>query len=284
MLQISERLEDKPVRVPLPENAKGSKHVVAGPGAAWFQFDDRLVRIGLDASSIVVKLPLYRVDAKFAGCFEGQHDKYPCEFVSGRDRLLFGASDGGCYVKEPITHEFRVSGTHRPDQPGTYALSSVGPNGQVRAQVHRGEVATKWEWFWSRKSPSNPTIFPEDWGVVRTRYRSSEGFVNLAERSNGDILLFTARPNAVWRLNHTLKKERWKESIDDVYMDGVVSPPWTRGLLTTFAGRIFVLNDDGSGDRTAYYGDNDAMKREDFGPIRVAVGQSRNGEWLIVNY
>jgi hypothetical protein len=121
-------------------------------------------------------------------------------------------------------------------------------------------------------------------GLVRTRHKGGEHFVSASERANGDILLFTADPEAVSRLNHSLKGS-WNESIGDLTNDDVVSPSWTRGVLVTSGGTDFtVFEEGGTGMRKAYYSDQVAMSRPVGVRRKVAVGQSRDGNWLLVSY
>jgi hypothetical protein len=279
LIQVSVPREEPPLRLALPDGVKASKNVVAGPHGAWFELKDRLVHVGFDGHNAAIKLPVFEVAPQFARCRPDQTEQFPCEYVG--ERSLHATIDGGCIVIESVVHDFRVPNSYHIDHAGTYVLSALSSTGKLRAQSARGEVKSKWEWFWSesRGSKNSP-----DFGLVRTRHEGTEGMTHVAERSNGDLLLFTVEPNAIWRLDRSLRKS-WKESAPEISSDDVVSPPWSRGILATLGGSsFFVVDDNGSHLRKATYFDAAAMDRPPGVATKIAVGQSRNGEWLIVNY
>ena len=279
LIRVAVPRDEPPLRVALPDGVKTRKNVVAGPQGAWFELKDRLVRVGFDGHSGAVKLPLFEVAPQFARCRPDQSERFPCEYVG--ERRLLATIDGGCVVIESVVHDFQVPHSYHIDHAGTYVLSSLGSTGNLRAQSARGEVKSKWEWFWSESRGSRNS---SDFGLVRTRHEGTEGMTQVTERANGDLLLFTVEPKAVWRLDRSLKKI-WKESVPEISADDVVSPAWSRGILATLGGSSFyVVDDNGDHYRKAFYDDAVAMDRPPGVATKIAVGQSRNGEWLIVNY
>ncbi len=88
----------------------------------------------------------------------------------------------------------------------------------------------------------------------------------------------------VWRFDRSMK-ERWTTSVGDLSPAEQVSPPWSQGILFTLTHRLLVMDDNRRNQQVAYFHDEVAIKRAMESPVsRVAIGQSRNGEWLIVNY
>ncbi len=278
LIQVAVARDEPPLRVALPDAVKTSKSVVAGPRGAWFESKDQLVRVGLDGRSTAIKLPLFKVPAQFARCRPDQVEQFPCQYVG--ERSLLATMDGGCVVTEDVVYDFRVSNSYQIDHPGTYVLSLLSATGQVRAQSARGEVKSRWEWFWSE---SRGSMNSPNFGLVRTRHEGTERVTELAERANGDFLLFTGGPKAL-RLDRSFKV-LWKESTPEISADDVISPPWTRGIMVSLGGSsFFVINENGDHLRKAYYDDAVAMDRPPGVATKIAIGQSRNGEWLIVNY
>jgi hypothetical protein len=189
-------------------------------------------------------------------------------------------SDGSIVAFEGVVHYFSIPNSHRADEPVVQVVTFLSTSGQTQRQLINGKIASYREWFWKE---SAGTYGGFDFGLVRTRHESrGEGYTGFSEYANGDYLFWSSK--RVWRFDRSMK-ERWTTSVGDLSPAEQVSPPWSRGILFTLAHRLLVMDDNGRNQQVAYFHDEVAIKRAMESPVsRVAIGQSRNGEWLIVNY
>jgi hypothetical protein len=263
-------------RRPLASSLQGLKKAEASSRGAWLLFDDRIVYVPLEGPAMTMALPL--VKARATDCRPNE----PCGRVASH-RDLYALPDEACIVTESLVSEYSVKGqAHAPDQVRLSVLSLLGSDAQIMAQSPVGQVSAKKEWFWSRQSPSNPTIVPDEMGLVRTRHEGGPGISSVGARGNGDIIVMTDDRNVV-RLDRKLD-ESWRQSIQSPGR-AELSPAWTKDILVANAGSAFTeISEDGKRSRKGYYEDAAADSRFHGRFPRTAIGQTSAGGWIIVNY
>lgn len=270
------------VRHALPDTVKGGKQVSIGPAGAWFGAGAKLIHVGLDGrTSVSIDLPLVKdVPPQPEGVRPGTPGpgQGPWRFLG--ERRLVALADGGVVVVETVDHVFQIKQSDC-DVVSIPTFTAVAPDGKVRGRMSLGEVETTSDWFWSERSPSNPSWLPERMGLRRTRHTGGEYLVGLGPKGASDLLVLSGKTK-LQRFDATLKKV-WSTSLKDSGID-VLSPSWTRGVAYHRYGRLYTLGDNGKESRWSDYFDAAAMTRPARVAIQVAVGQTPAGEWLIVNY
>jgi hypothetical protein len=257
------------VRVPVG-SPPGDTPVAASPHGAWFAFPERLVYFGLDGQRLSKARPV-GVPPEMEGGFAG----------------LFATDRDTCVLAEQKVTYHPVSGRHgKPDRTFEVALSLVGPGGDVLAQTVRGELTTRWDWFWSEGSTAGP--MPRGAGIFRTRYHGSVHIEAFAERADGGFVLVTREDVGRDELRHQVVAldrglhESWAVAYGGTDAWGRL-PPWSRGiLLRSGVAEVRSYEQTSGAEQVAYL-----RYPPDVDPLDVmgtALGCDGKGGWIVVSY
>lgn len=239
---------------------------------AWVAYAHRVVHVALEGEAAEVTLPL----GSTAEACRGESEK-DCRARIGVSGLV-ASDDGSCLVVEEIEVWHAVSGVPSGDTTSTLALALVDGAGKVQARGEVGKARREREWFWREKLPSNPTPFPSDFGLVRTRYHGESHLSSLDVLANGDFLL-GGWPEAVFRLDRGLRV-LWGTGVP---VPEVMGEGRNGELLLRIGqhGRWYLL-DAGGKDRTpeaASYPEPEGRAR-----ARGALRQDGDGTWVFVSW
>jgi hypothetical protein len=168
--------------------------------------------------------------------------------------------------------------------------------GAIIAQKARSWTATKREWFWSVRVSGNPGIFPNDWGLVRTRHETEWLPAGKLLDSRGNDFLFVSdttddtTETVVRRVDRRLETQ-WRRSLQPALADVSVelSPTWTSSLLLHDfrCARFSSISDAGRDRKEEVFLIREIaheQERTRYKHPRFAIGQSSEGDWLLIAY
>jgi hypothetical protein len=179
------------------------------------------------------------------------------------------------------------------DAPGLFdevlpsTATVLDTKGATVAQRPLSWMKTKWEWLWSKgRSPQDPTGLPRWGGLVRTRYETDWNSLGLPVGARGGDLLFL-RGQVLVRVDRQLGT-LWKKTLGDV-APPVTSPPWASHILlhNSVCYHFASISDRGSDRQAQTINIADlAMElwKNDYKRPRFAIGQSSEGDWLLIAY
>jgi hypothetical protein len=171
----------------------------------------------------------------------------------------------------------------------------LAPDGKVVLQRAVSWVKKYREWFWRGPSSASPIPSPAEIGLVRARHRCDGlGFDGIFAVHGRDFFASHATSGgslSFRRLN--LKMEAvWTRDID-VWAPLVVSPSWAQPILIhdSHFGHFVTMNDRGrSINHRVIYPSEDCpdidedQARTNFKRPRFVIGQTPEGEWLLIGY
>lgn len=238
---------------------------------AWIALPERLVLAGLDGKDVIVLAPI--------GVSCAMVPQVPDKECQERIHALglVATEKGECLLAEDLTIWHKIKGG-RYDHTEQLFLSLLSRSGEVRATRKFGETSTQKEWFWVERGSQNPTPFPEDFGLVRTRYNGKTVLREMAERREGGFVLAlgeAGRGEIVRRLEADLK-DRWRAPY--IARWGTISASWTRGVLIfNEAMSISLFDEAGAKGEGHVEQQPDSKPRRD----RTAIGQTPRGNWIV---
>ncbi len=263
------------------------------PTGLWVISDKAVSYFALDGHQPVEKArPLVAVDKPRCPDSSGEA-KQPCStgLQFGQTRAI--ASETGDLLLVEVFKEIYPYG----NVPGLFdevwpsAASVLDATGAIVVQKALSWMKNKREWFWTLGG-SPQSGGPADWGLVRTRYETERAPASLPFASRGSDFLFwkisDERDDTVlFRTNRGLETV-WKRKLAD-FGGEIVSPSWTSQVL---------LHDNGCRKFSSVTGHGTIiteskleireilleLQRTKFQRPRFAIGQSTEGDWLLIAY
>jgi hypothetical protein len=280
---------------PLRRRAVGypfTKHTIyrLGPSGLWVMNANETIYLGIDGSSPVVRpRPLTLV--KLPPCPSAG----PCtEGLVPQNTEAAVADSGDLLIIETFFESYpfhNESGMRDKAWPSTATV--LDTKGTIIAQKALSWTVTKREWFWSVRVSGNSGIFPNDWGLVRTRHETEWLPAGKLLDSRGNDFLFVSgatddgMETVVRRVNRRLDNV-WKRTFQpDVA--AVLSPTWTSSILLhdSLCFRFSSFTDRGREKREEAITILDIaheQERTHYKHPRFAIGQSTEGDWLLIAY
>jgi hypothetical protein len=174
-----------------------------------------------------------------------------------------------------------------PDQVWPSVVTILDPHGSIIVQKRCSGMKTKWEWFWSEGTGSQNRIGIGRGGLVRTRYVTDGMEVGRFFASRGTDFLFTSGSDETVIQRRDRKFDLlWKRSLQDGRV--FVSPSWTSSILLYNSGcRFSSISDRGGRKVEATVPIRDIFLEQDATRgkrPRFAIGQSSEGDWLLIAY
>ncbi len=267
----------------------------SSPTGLWVVSDKVVSYFDLDGRESVEKSrPLAAIDKP--RCPDSAGDaKQPCSCGLQLDQTGAIASEAGDLLLIEAFKEIypygNVPGLFDEVWPSTATV--LDTRGAVVVQKALSWMNTKREWFWSKgKSPQDPTGIPRWGGLVRTRYETERAPTSLPFASRGSDFLFwkisDERDDTVlFRTNRGLETV-WKRKLAD-FGGEVVAPTWAAQVLfhdnscrkfssVTEHGNIIAENKVEIREILLQ------LQRTKFKRPRFAIGQSSEGDWLLIAY
>jgi len=264
-----------------------------GPDGLWVVDEKSLYHFLLDGSPPqVLALPLDRnrkgnlcpKDMPSAPCYLAENTRM---YVSQRGDLL---------IIEMFQEQYPYKGSPgRYDQVFPSTATVLDAAGKVVAQKPLSTVKEKWQWFWTEGSRGgNPVGTPSDIGVVRTRHETKWMPASEPLDAHGNDFLFTSGSDegtdesTVRSMNRKLETN-WKVSFRN-FAHFITSADWARPLLIHDERcYLFVsIGDSGRKQKDLVVYGIDGIQQERFRTHfkrpRFAIGQSTEGDWLLIAY
>jgi hypothetical protein len=219
--------------------------------------------------------------------------RQPCSAGLQLDQTRAIASEAGDLVLVEVFKEIYpyedVPGLFDVILPSTATV--LDTKGTMVVQKAISWMNTKREWFWSKgKSPQDPTGIPRWGGLVRTRYDTdglSLGHPTAARE--GDFLFLSrgSKDTVLSRLDRSLNT-LWKRSLGGL-SPSVVAPPWASPFILhdNLCRKFATIKDNGSNKQEQTIEMPDLARelwKNDFKRPRFAIGQSSEGDWLLIAY
>lgn len=257
-----------------------ARAVEPGETGAWLAYVDsaegaplkgRLVYAPLEGEEVTRPLPV--MSPPSAAC-EKEYPGRECPWTAQFQGLV-PTETGGCVVAEGLVFYHAVGGANETRQ---LVLTELDAQGGTRAARTLGEATSSLEWFGSRSSPGNFSIFPGKMFLVRRSYHGYTAFLNASTKDPGDLLVLVTG-TYLKRLGSSLE-ERWSRFVQPG-ASPALSPAWARGVFL-FSGDVFVqaFDEGGGAERVAPF------QPEGYRPstLHNVVGQTAAGEWLLASY
>jgi len=267
----------------------------ASPTGLWVISDKVYSFFDLDGHHPVEKArPLVTVNKPL--CPESWGDaKQPCTSGLQLNQTEAVVSEAGDLLLVEVFKEIYpyedVPGLFDEVQPSTATV--LDTKGAIVAQKALSWMKTKREWLWSKgRSSQDPTGLPRWGGLVRTRYETERAPASLPFASRGSDFLFwkisDERDDTVLFRTDRRLETIWKRKLAD-FGGEVVSPTWASQVLihdnncrkfssVTEHGNIITENKLEIREILL------ELQRTKFKRPRFAIGQSGEGDWLLIAY
>jgi len=263
------------------------------PSGLWVIGDAAVSHFDLDGRPPVkIARPLIYIDKPRCADIRGEL-KQPCSFGLQLDRTRAVASETGEVIVIDVFRELYPYTGRSVDEVWPSTGTVLDTKGTVVAQKPLSWMKTRWEWFWFKEGNSgDPVGWPQLGGLVRTRYETARAPASLPFASRGGDFLFwkisDERDDTVLFRTDRRLKTVWKRKLAD-FGGEIVSPSWTSQVL---------LHDNGCRkfSSVAEHGTIIAeskveireilleLQRTKFKRPRFAIGQSKEGDWLLIAY
>jgi hypothetical protein len=264
-----------------------------GPTGVWVIGDKAISYFDLDGRPPVEKArPLVGVDKP--GCADIQGElKHPCSFGLQLERTRAVVSEtGDIVVVETFKELFPYTG-RSIDEVWPSTGTVLDKRGNIIAQKPFSWMKTRWEWFWFKEGNSgDPVGWPQLGGVVRTRYETESSPFTLPFASRGSGFLF-------WNDSHgydDMVLFRTDEHLQVLWRRGVhkmdnpiLAPSWISPPLfhDDICRKFLTLTDGGSSKKENIIEIRDILlklEQTKFKRPRFAIGQNKEGDWLLIAY
>ncbi len=264
----------------------------AGPTGLWVVTDRALSYFDLDGGASMTRTrPLVSVSDKPACSSDPSSIKEPCSagFQPNEAEMLV-SDTGEMLIIDVYLERYPISTTGvLPDQVWPSAVTVLDSRGNIAVQKPYSWMKTKREWFWTQGG-SPQSGGPADWGLVRTRYVTDSIAAGRLFASRGsDFLYWSGRDEMVIHRWNRLLKPVWKQSIRDLAGGFISSPSWVSPMLLHDHGcyRFSTISDQGRSKREQLIsidGIAEEQQKTHYERPRFAIGQSAEGDWLLIAY
>jgi hypothetical protein len=203
------------------------------------------------------------------------------------------AESGDLLIIETFSESYPFENVARSrDQVWPSTASILDTKGKIVSQKPFSSVMTKWEWFWSERSGSGG-MYGSNWGLMRTRHKTDRFPASELLDSRGNDFLFVSGSwedsdeTVIRRMDRRLET-LWKRSFHP--MHGLVfSPPWASSTIfhDSFCQSFANISELGRNRMEETVIIREIQKEQDrskFKRPRFAIGQSSEGDWLLIAY
>jgi hypothetical protein len=275
----------------LPVPAEKATYFAATTGL-WVVTERTLSYFDLDGRPPMTRnRPLVAVSNK-PPCSADPYDiQAPCSAGFQPNETKMMVSDAGeLLILDVYLERYPVSTTRTLlDQVWPSIVTVLDPHGSAIVQKPYSWMKTKWEWFWSEGTGSQNRIGIGRGGLVRTRYETDGIGAGRFFTSRGTDFLFTSGSLETILQRRDRKFDLlWKRSLRDFVGQIFISPSWTSSILLHDGGCRFSSVSDRGGHKVEatvpireIFLEQDATRGE---RPRFAIGQSSEGDWLLIAY
>jgi len=262
------------------------------PTGLWVIGDKALSYFDLDGRPAVEKVrPLVAVNKQPCPA-NWANVKQPCSVGLQPDHTTTVASEAGDIVVVETFKELYPYAGRNIDEVWPSTATVLDRNGAIISQKPWSWMKTRWEWFWFKEGSSHsvPAAWPQLGGLVRTRYETDGVSPSQPVLARGGALLFwggQATKMVLSRLDRDLNI-LWNRKLGNL-APPIVSPSWASPILihNNICREFATISDRGSvvHEQTIDIPDlarelwNNHFKRP-----RFAIGQSSEGDWLLIAY
>jgi hypothetical protein len=265
----------------------------AGPTGLWVVTDRTLSYFDLDGHAPMTRnRPLVSVSDKPACPSDFMSIKAPCSGgFQPKEAEMLVSDTGEMLILDVYLEKYPINTPATvPDQVWPSVVTVLEPRGNIIVQKPYSWMKTKWEWFWSEGTGSQNRIGIGRGGLVRTRYVTDGIGAGRFFTSRGTDFLFTSGSrDTILQRRDSKFNLAWERKLQDFAGKIFLSPSWTSSILLH----------DSSCYRFSSISDRGAHKVESMVPIReilleqdathyerprFAIGQSSEGDWLLIAY
>jgi hypothetical protein len=258
-----------------------------GPSGFWVVTEQAILYFDLDGSGPMVRnRPLVPAPSKppcpaAVPCSAGFQPQETEALVSESGELLvFDVfQEQYPYGKDP----------GQTDQVWPSTATILDARGNIVTQRSSSWMKTTREWLWSTRVSGNPGIFPNDWGFVRTRYTTTGLPLGRLFGSRGSDFLYWAGSMEIFvrRVDRRLNT-LWKQDFQPLGKP-IMSPSWASPILfhDSTCYEFSTISDQGHHKAEATINIEEIaeeLSRTHFKRPRFAIGQSSEGDWLLIAY
>jgi hypothetical protein len=262
------------------------------PTGLWLIGDKSVFYFDLDGRPALEKVrPLVAVDKPTCPVNWGEV-KQVCSVGLQLDRTRAIASEAGdVIVVEAFKDLYPYAGRNIDDVwPST--ATAIERNGAIISQKPWSWMKTRWEWFWFKEGSSHsvPAAWPQLGGLVRTRYEMDGISPGQPVSARGANFLFLnrAKPEVAVSILDRNLHTLWKKTLGNL-LSPVVSPSWATPILLhdKVCRQFITINDRGFAKQEQTI-EIPGLSRElwtnKYQRPRFAIGQSTEGDWLLIAY
>jgi hypothetical protein len=259
------------------------------PDGLWVVGDGAVSFFDLDGRRPVEKArPLVAIDKPRCPTNSGDV-RQPCSAGLLLDQTEALVSEtGDLFLKEVFKEFYPYEGAYgQVDEVWPSTATVLDTKCSVVVQKPMSRMKTTGEWFWSKgKSPQDPTGLPRWGGLVRTRYETNWNSFGLPVGARGGDLLFL-HGQVLLRVDRKLGTV-WKKSLGNV-APPILSPSWASPILAhdNVCYHFASISDRGSDRQEQTINILDLareLEKTHFKRPRFAIGQSTEGDWLLIAY
>jgi hypothetical protein len=265
-----------------------------GPTGAWVIGDKTVSYFDLDGRPPVQRArPLVGVDKPSCTDIRGEL-KQPCSSRLQLDRTRAVTSETGDIIVVDTFKELYPYTGRSIDEVWPSTATVLDKSGNIVAQKNLSWMKTRWEWFWFKEGSSHsvPAAWPQLGGLVRTRYETERAPASLPFASRGSDFLFwkisDKRDDTVLFRTDRRLQTVWKRKLADFGGD-VVSPSWTSQVLfhDNSCLKFSSVMEHGTIIAESKLEIREILlelQRTKFKRPRFAIGQNKEGDWLLIAY
>jgi hypothetical protein len=260
-----------------------------GPSGLWVMNETTIHYFGINGGPIIVR-PRPLTPANLPPC----PNTGPCaEGLVPENTDAAVSESGDLLIIETFSESYpfqNIAGGRDQVWPST--ASVLDTKGNIVSQKPFSSMKTKWEWFWSERSGSGG-MYGSNWGLVRTRHKTDRFPASKLLDFRGNDFLFASdswedsEETVIRRMDRRLKTV-WKRSLQ-THVSAVLSPTWTSSILLHDDGcfRFSSISDRGRELKEETNLILEIVKEQErthFKRPRFAIGQSTEGDWLLIAY
>jgi hypothetical protein len=264
----------------------------AGPTGLWVVTDQSLSYFDLDGREpMIMSRPLVAVSNKPPCSTDPSSIRKPCSagFQPSKAEMLV-SDTGELSILDVYLEKYPISTTGvLPDQVWPSSVTVLDPRGNIVVQKPYSWMKGKREWFWTQ-SGSPQSGGPADWGLVRSRYETDGVGAGRFFSSRGTDFLFTSgtRETILQRRDRKFDLS-WERSLQDFAGQIFISPAWTSSILLQDSRcyRFSSISDRGGHKVESMVPIREILLEQDathYERPRFAIGQSSEGDWLLIAY
>jgi hypothetical protein len=265
----------------------------AGPSGLWVVTDRVLSYFDLDGRAPMTRnRPLVAASTMPPCSSDPSNMKEPCSGgFQPKEAEMLVSDAGEMLILDPYLEKYPINiAGIVPDQVWPSVVTVLDPRGSTIVQKPYSWMKTKWEWFWSESTGPQNRIGIGRGGLVRTRYVTDSIAPGRLFAARGSDFLYWSGGDemVIHRWNRQLKPV-WKQSIRNLAGGFVISPSWVSPMLLHDHGcyRFSTISDDGRSKREQLIsidGISEEQQKTHYERPRFAIGQSSEGDWLLIAY